>query len=118
MKLFIGNLSQDTTEQQIGEVLAEVGPILNYHRPSDFTTGNPRGFAFLTMADRESGEKAMEVLNQVKLDGRELRVNEAEERRSNHPADRPKWVSMKVPKSQHDDRPIGPDGTMVRYKGI
>ena len=118
MKLFISNLSHDTTEQQIGEVLADVGPILNYHRPSDFTTGNPRGFAFVTMADRESGEKALEILNQVKLDGRELRANEAEERRSSHPSEGQKWVSMKVPKSQTDDRPVGPDGRKVRYKGI
>ncbi len=118
MKLFIGNLSFDTTEQKLNEALADVGPILNFHRPSDFTTGNPRGFAFVTMADRESGEKAIEILNNLKLDGRELRVNEAEERSSHHPADRPKWVSMKVPKQQTDDRPIGPDGRKVRYKGI
>jgi RNA recognition motif-containing protein len=118
MKLFIGNLSQDTTELQIGEALADVGPIVHFHRPSDFTTGNPRGFAFVTMADREAGEKAIEVLNDLKIDGRELKVNEAEERRSSHPADRPKWVSMKVPKAQTDDRPVGPDGRKVRYKSI
>jgi cold-inducible RNA-binding protein len=118
MKLFIGNLSHDTTEQKLGEVLADVGTIVHFHRPSDFTTGNPRGFAFLTMADRESGEKAIEVLNQLKLDGRELRVNEAEERSSGHPSDRPKWVSMKVPKALSDDRPIGADGQRVRYKSI
>ncbi|MEX1048472.1 MAG: RNA-binding protein [Akkermansiaceae bacterium] len=119
MKLFIGNLSYDTTEQQISEALVEVGAIVNFHRPNDFATGRPRGFAFVTLENREIGEKALEVLNQMKIDGRELQANEAEDRRSGHPSDRPKWVSMKVPKQPAvDDRPVGPDGQRVRYKSI
>ncbi|WP_226895467.1 RNA recognition motif domain-containing protein [Luteolibacter marinus] len=119
MKLFIGNLSYDTTEEQIREALEGLGTILDYQRPVDFQTGKPRGFAFVTFETREEAEAAMEALNRKKIDGRELKVNEAEERRGGHPADRPKWVSMKVEKMRPvDDRPVGPDGKKIRYKSI
>jgi cold-inducible RNA-binding protein len=119
MKLFIGNLSYDTTEQQLAELLSEIGAIIDFRRPTDFNTGNPRGFAFITMDSQESGEKAIQALDGMKIDGRELKVNEAEERRSAHPADRPARVSMSIPKQRPvDDRPIGKDGQRVRYKGI
>lgn len=119
MKLFIGNLSYDTTEQQLAELLTEVGIIIDYRRPSDHETGKPRAFAFVTMDSQEAGEQAIQKLDGLKLDGRELKVNEAEERRSAHPADRPARVSMHVPKQRPvDDRPIGKDGKRVRYKGI
>jgi len=119
MKLFVSNISYDTTEQQLSDILSEVGTIIDFHRPTDFETGNPRGFAFITMDSQEAGEKAIETLDGVKIDGREIKVNEAEERRSGHPADRPKNVSMNVPKQRPvDDRPIGKDGKKVRYKSI
>lgn len=119
MKLFIGNLSYDTTETELSELLSEIGTIIEFRRPQDFETGKPRGFAFITMDSQEAGEKAILALDGTKLDGRELKVNEAEERRSGHPADRPKNVSMNVPKQRPvDDRPVGKDGKKVRYKGI
>lgn len=119
MKLFIGNLSYDTTEQKLAQALAEIGTIVEFRRPMDFNTGNPRGFAFITMDSMESGEKAIQLLDGMKMDGRELKANEAEERRNDHPADRPAKVSMNIPKQRPvDDRPIGKDGLRVRYKGI
>ncbi|WP_411826491.1 RNA recognition motif domain-containing protein [Luteolibacter sp. AS25] len=119
MKLFIGNLSYDTTEQILSDALAEAGTIVDFHRPTDRETGNPRGFAFVTMDSQEAGEKAIDMLDGQKFDGRELKVNEAEDRRSNHPADRPARVSMKIPKQRPvDDRPLGKDGKRIRYKGI
>ena len=118
MKLFVSNISYDTTEEQVREAIGEVDNIVNFHRPNDRETGKPRGFAFVTLETQEGGEKAMEVLNNTKIDGRELRANEAEERRSG-PSERPSWVSMKVPKQRPvDDRPIGSDGKRVRYKSI
>jgi len=118
MKLFVSNISYDTTEEQVREAIGEVDNITNFHRPNDRETGKPRGFAFITMETREGGEKAMEILNNTKIDGRELRANEAEERRSDS-AERPSWVSTTIPKQRPvDDRPVGADGKRVRYKSI
>ncbi len=119
MKLFIGNLSYNTGEAELNELLSGIGTIVNFHRPTDFESGNPRGFAFITLDSQEAGEKAIELLDGTKIDGRELRVNEAEERRDRHPAERAPRVSMNVPKQRPvDDRPVGKDGKKVRYKGI
>jgi cold-inducible RNA-binding protein len=119
MKIFIGNLSFDTTEQDLADALSEAGTIVEYHRPQDFETGKPRGFAFVTLDSQEAGQKAITILDGKKVDGRDLKVNEAEDRRSGHPADRPKYVSINVPKQRRvDDRPIGKDGKRIRYKGI
>ena len=117
MKLYIGNLSYDTTEDELREALSAFEPIVEIRRPNDRDTGKPRGFAFVTFASREAGEKALAELDGSTLGGRELKVNEAEERR--HPADPKPRVSMDINvKRKGDDRPIGPDGKRVRSKGI
>ncbi|GAA5482226.1 hypothetical protein Hsar01_01443 [Haloferula sargassicola] len=119
MKVFVGNLSYETTNQDLRDALADHEPILDIHRPSDRETGKPRGFAFVTFPGPEEGMKAMEAINDMKLDGRELRADEAVDRgRDDHPAARPRRVSMKVETNQVDDRPIGPDGKRIRYKSI
>lgn len=119
MKLFIGNLSYNTTEEELREILTEFGPVMEIIRPSDRATGKPRGFAFATFNNRDAGTLAIEKLDGHKLGGRELRVSEAEERDDQHPADRPKRVSMKIGKLRRvDDRPVGSDGKKIRYKSI
>lgn len=120
IKLFIGNLSTDTSEPELRDMLADYEPIIEIIRPSDRETGRPRKFAFVTFGDRALGEKAMAALDGSKVAGRELKVSEAEDRQSTgHPADRPRRVSLDVEVTRRvDDRPIGPDGKRVRYKGI
>ncbi len=121
MKLFIGNLNQDTTEDQLRDALAKHEPILEIRRPTDHDTGKPRGFAFVTFGSKAEGLKAMETVNALTLDGRELRADEAVERSRSEPssAPRPKpREMMKVEVERVDDRPIGSDGKKVRYKGI
>lgn len=119
MKLFVGNLSYDLTTQDIKDALSEFGTILDIHRPSDRETGKPRGFAFVTYGSEEEGTKALEKINGLKLGGRELRADEAEETQGpSHPAERRRRVSMKVEAERVDTRPIGQDGKRVRYKGI
>lgn len=118
MKLFIGNLSYDATDQELRDALAGHEPIHEIHRPTDRETGKPRGFAFVTLGSREAGENAIQALNGMKIHGRELSVNEAEDRRSG-PREDAGRVSMKIEKARPvDDRPLGPDGQRVRYKGI
>lgn len=126
MKLFIGNLSYDTTEAELLDLLSEFEPILDFHRPLDRETGRPRGFAFVTLEDREKGDAAVTKLNGTDLGGRKLHVNEAEDRRGAAP--RPprrrefsegdsEEPGQPIPKKP-DDRPVDKDGNRVRYKGI
>ena len=89
MKLFIGNLSYETTEGELLDMLADFQPILDFHRPLDRETGRPRGFAFVTLENREKGEAAVIKLNGTDIGGRKLHVNEAEDRRAGGAAPRP-----------------------------
>lgn len=120
MKLFIGNLSYDTTEPELREIFARFEPILDFFRPHDRETGQPRGFAFVTLVDREMGEKAIQELNGTVLGGRKLRVNEAEERRNRKPVRRynPEDDVTEGHAKPVDDRPVGKDGKKVTYKSI
>ena len=85
MKLYIGNLSYDTSEAELREFLSQYDPIVDLHMPIDRETGRPRGFAFVTLSSRELGEAAVAQLDSAELGGRNLRVREAEERRTNGP---------------------------------
>ena len=119
MRLFIKNLSDDTSEQELRGALEAYGPVVEFHRPLDRDTGRPRGFAFVTLGSMKAGDKAIAGLDGSELGGRKLTVKEAEERRARHPADGPPRASVKVDKLKRvDDRPLGPDGKRVRYKGI
>tara|TARA_R110002096_G_scaffold26518_3_gene81747 strand:+ start:5680 stop:6048 length:369 start_codon:yes stop_codon:yes gene_type:complete len=122
MKLFVGNISQDASTAQIRELFAEFEPILDFHRPMNRDTGAPRAFAFVTLADRETAEKAIAALDGKDWEGRTLRINEAEDRgntlppRNNHSTLTDDLTSPDAPR--RDDRPIGKDGKKVRYKSI
>ncbi|MCB1064096.1 MAG: RNA-binding protein [Verrucomicrobiae bacterium] len=120
MKLYIGNLSYDTGEAELREALTEFEPIMEIYFPMDRESGRPRGFAFVTLADREKGEAAMEALDGKEIAGRRLKVNEAEDRRQGGGAPRrsPMEDPMELETSRKDDRPTLKDGTKVRYKGI
>src|SRR5690606_22464704 len=72
MKLFIGNLSYETTEEELRAALAAHEPVIELHRPVDRETGKPRGFAFATFASQEAGEEAMKALDGTKLNGRAM----------------------------------------------
>jgi RNA recognition motif-containing protein len=80
-RLFVGNLSFQTTEEDLQQAFQSYGEIAEIRLVLDRDTGRSRGFAFVAMADDEAARKATEGLNGAMLDGRPLRVNEAEERR-------------------------------------
>ena len=82
MKLYIGNLSYDTSESDLREFLSAYEPIVDFHMPLDRETGRQRGFAFITLSSREMGEAAVAQLDGADLDGRNLRIREAEDRRA------------------------------------
>ena len=80
MKMFVGNLSFDTSEQQLKELFSEHGEVTEVHMPDDRETGRPRGFAFVTMDSKSAMVNAIKALDGTELDGRDLKVNEAKPR--------------------------------------
>jgi cold-inducible RNA-binding protein len=79
-KLYVGNLSFSTTPESVETLFASVGEVREVAMPTDRETGRPRGFAFVTMGNPEMAETAARQLDGTVLDGRPLRVNEAQER--------------------------------------
>src|SRR5213082_1107557 len=79
-KLFVGNLSFNTTENDLQDSFAAHGTVLEANLMMDRATGRPRGFAFVTMSTDEEAQKAMAALNGATLDGRNLTVNVARPR--------------------------------------
>ena len=79
-KLFVGNLSFNTTENDLQDAFAAHGTVAEANLMMDRATGRPRGFAFITMGTPEEAQKAIDALNGSTLDGRSLTVNEAKPR--------------------------------------
>ncbi len=79
-KLFVGNLSFDTTELDLQDLFAAAGPVTEVNIVTDRTTGRPRGFAFVTMATAEGAQAAIQQLGGKNVNGRDLTVNEARPR--------------------------------------
>jgi RNA recognition motif-containing protein len=79
-RLFVGNLSFNTTEESLMAAFQEFGEVVEARLMTERETGRSRGFAFVEMATPEAATKAIEEMNGAVLDGRPLRVNEAEKR--------------------------------------
>ncbi len=88
-KVFVGNLNFDTNQGELEALFSEVGELVEVFLPSDRTTGRPRGFAFVEFTDPASIPVAVERFDGYELGGRNLRVNQAEDRpprRPSHPS--------------------------------
>ena len=81
-RLYVGNLSYDATVDSLRAVFAEAGEVTDVHVVMDRETGRSRGFGFVTMGSAAEAAKAIAEMNGALLDGRALKVNEAEERQS------------------------------------
>ena len=79
-RLYVGNLSFNTTADGVRTAFQQFGTVSDVHLVSDRETGRSRGFAFVTMGTAEEAGKAIQGMDGQTLDGRPLRVNEAEER--------------------------------------
>jgi len=77
MKLYVGNLSFGTTEEDLQQLFSQVGSVESASMVTDRDTGRSRGFAFVEMASKAEGEAAIAKFNGSELDGRSLTVNEA-----------------------------------------
>src|SRR5688500_7072963 len=83
MKLYVGNLSFDTSTQDLETMFGEIGTVESTNIIEDRETGRSRGFAFVEMSSKEEGQNAISQLNGKEIDGRELKVNEAKPRENN-----------------------------------
>jgi len=75
--IFVGNLSYQTTEQDIRSLFEAYGAVDRVNIVTDRDSGQPRGFAFVEMPNAAEGERAIEAINGRELKGRALNVNEA-----------------------------------------
>ena len=76
-KLYVGNLSFNTTEQDLEDMCGEFGTVQSVKVIEDRETGRSRGFAFVEMSSNEEAQSAIAGLNGKEIDGRALTVNEA-----------------------------------------
>ena len=76
-KLYVGNLSFKTTEAELRDTFGQFGSVTDVYIANDRETGRPRGFAFVTFGTDTESKLAIEKMNGVELDGRQLTVNEA-----------------------------------------
>jgi len=79
-RLYVGNLAFGTNEEAVRNAFGQSGEVTDVRIMMDRETGRPRGFGFVTMVDDNAARAAIEQLNGMILDGRPLRVNEAEDR--------------------------------------
>ncbi len=79
-RLYVGNLSFNATNDTVRTAFAPFGEVTDVHVVSDRETGQSRGFGFVTMGTGDAAKKAIADMNGAMLDGRPLKVNEAEER--------------------------------------
>ena len=79
-RLYVGNLSFASTVESLREAFTASGEVVDAHIVKDRDTGRSRGFGFVTMGTEDQARKAIEAMNGAMMDGRPLKVNEAQER--------------------------------------
>jgi len=83
-KLYVGNMSHETTEQDLRTMFAEAGTVGSVEVIMDKNTGKPKGFAFVTMSTQVEAEKAISMFDSKEVNSRPLKVNVSKPRES-HP---------------------------------
>ena len=84
-KLFVGNLSFNATQEQLRDLFAPHGTVVEVDVIKDKFSGRPRGFAFVSMETKEAAAAAIQAINGKDIDGRALTVNEARPREDRPP---------------------------------
>lgn len=87
-KLYVGNLSFDTNDQELESIFAEYGEVVSATVVTDRYTNKSRGFGFVEFANEADAKKAQEAVNGQDVGGRSLRVDEAKEPRESRGGDR------------------------------
>ena len=85
VKLYVGNLSYETTEEKLRTLLSDAGTVVAVDMIKDRDTGRPKGFAFITMGSQVEAEKAISMFNEKVLDDRTIKVNIARPKEERSP---------------------------------
>lgn len=80
MNIYVGNVSYNSSEEDLGNLFAEYGTVNSVKIIINKHTGRSKGFGFVEMANDEDGQRAVENLNGYDLNGRNLRVDKAKDR--------------------------------------
>ena len=91
MKIYVGNLSFDTSESEIRELFSQHGEVHEVAIITDRDTGRPRGFGFVEMRNDEEARKAIGALDGNEVGGRAIKVNEARQRTERPAGGRNRW---------------------------
>ncbi len=90
-KIFVGSLSWNTTSEELQTAFANCGDVLEAKVVTDRDTGRSRGFGFVTFQDEQAVARAIETLDGTTLDGRTIRVDRANDRRSDNRGSFGRW---------------------------
>ena len=99
-RLFVGNLSYQTGENDLQDYFAQAGTVNSVNLMLDKTTGKSRGFAFVEFADAEGAQRAIEQFHNKEFQGRQLTINVARPREE-HP---PRWGNNRGERSERRER--------------
>ena len=83
MRLYVGSLSYQTTEQELADLFGQVGQVVSATVITDRDSGRSKGFGFVEMSNDDEARKAIDQLNGTTLGSRQIIVNEAREKRDN-----------------------------------
>jgi RNA recognition motif-containing protein len=81
MNIYVGQLPYSVTEEELKDIFSEYGEIASLNLFKDRYSGQSKGFGFIDMPNNSEADKAIKALNKTMLKGREIKVNQAEERR-------------------------------------
>lgn len=79
-KLYVGNLSKSTTQEELNSLFTQAGPVTSVEVIKERKTGESKGFAFVTMGDQDGADKAVSMFNAYSLSDHELKVSPAKPR--------------------------------------
>ena len=91
MKLYVGNLSFDTSESDVREALSQFGQVDDVTLITDRDTGRPKGFGFVEMPNDQEAREAINALDGKDLGGRNIKVNEAKPKTERSGGGRNRW---------------------------
>ena len=114
--VFVGNITYETTEDQLTPILAEVGPVVSFKLVRDRETGKHKGYGFCQYTDAATAQSAIRNLNGRKCNGRELRVNNASSdgtERSNNNENQSNAGSSSAASAQQRPNGMGPSHALA-----